>query len=305
MGHQLAQARGHGRGCVAKGGGVESKNKQWLAAGRRQAWGPEEGPRRSPRHPRVGAPCSGSWRSAVEPRGAVRQAAAQGAPSPGLGVSEHPSASRPPPGPGAGRKLSRQLCLGADSPVCWCLRGGRGSCPLQLGSDRQRPMYSPPGRKEPAARHKGQVHVHGGAALQRPFELVPREVLPDGGLGAGGISQFPPDHLWGGRGCCCEGKAHPKPPLGACGHKLPSRSRSPVSPRALGPGEGTEETLRPNLCTPTLTTTLPSLAQITSVRTWPHSGPVGSTDPGWAGGLPAEEGDSGHATPSGAWAQPP
>lgn len=232
------------------------------------------------------------------------QAAARGTASPGLGISEHPSASRPPPpGPGAGRKLSRPLCWGADSPVCWCLRGGRGPRPLQPGGNRQRPMYSPPGRKEPAARHKGQVHVRGGAALQRPFELVPREVLPDGGLGAGGISQFPPDHLWGGGGRC-EGKAHPEPPLGACGHRLPSRSRSPASPRALGPGGGTEETLRPGLCTPTLTTTLPTPTQITSVRPWPHGGPVGSTDPGGRGGQ-AEEGDSGHTTPSGAWVQPP
>lgn len=85
----------------------------------------------------------------------------------------------------------------------------------------------------------------------------------------------------GGR---CEGKAHPEPPLGACGHRLPSRSRSPASPRALGPGGGTEETLRPGLCTPTLTTTLPTPTQITSVRPWPHGGPVGSTDPGGRGG---------------------
>lgn len=41
----------------------------------------------------------------------------------------------------------------------------------------------------------GPVRVHRATALQRPLELVPRQVLPDGGLGAGGISQFPPDHL--------------------------------------------------------------------------------------------------------------
>ena len=82
-------------------------------------------------------------------------------------------------------------------------------------------MYSPPGRKEPAARHEGQVHVHGGAALQRPFELVPREVLPDGGLGAGGISQFPPDHLWGGRGAAVRGRPSPSRPWGPVGTDCP------------------------------------------------------------------------------------
>lgn len=43
-----------------------------------------------------------------------------------------------------------------------------------------------PGRDSPCPWRKG---------LQRPLELVPRQVLPDGGLGAGGIPQFSPDHL--------------------------------------------------------------------------------------------------------------
>ena len=77
-----------------------------------------------------------SWGSPEAGDRCPGQLAARGAPSPGLGVSEHPSASRPPPrGRGAGRTLSRPLCLGADSRVCWCLRGRRGSRPLQLGSD--------------------------------------------------------------------------------------------------------------------------------------------------------------------------
>lgn len=41
----------------------------------------------------------------------------------------------------------------------------------------------------------GPVHSHGGTALQRSLELVPGQVLPDGGLGAGRISQFSPDHV--------------------------------------------------------------------------------------------------------------
>lgn len=43
-----------------------------------------------------------------------------------------------------------------------------------------------PGRDSPCPWRKG---------LQRPLELVPRQVLPDGGLGAGSIPQFSPDHL--------------------------------------------------------------------------------------------------------------
>lgn len=62
-------------------------------------------------------------------------------------------------------------------------------------------MYNSPQKKTargPAhvwALRAGPVHIHGGTALQRPLELVPRQVLPDGGLGAGGISQFSPDHV--------------------------------------------------------------------------------------------------------------
>lgn len=76
-------------------------------------------------------------------------------------------------------------------------------------------MYNSPQKKTargPAhvwALRAGPVHIHGGTALQRPLELVPRQVLPDGGLGAGGISQFSPDHLWGG--ARHKWSAHPKP----------------------------------------------------------------------------------------------
>lgn len=56
------------------------------------------------------------------------------------------------------------------------------------------------------------------AALQRPLELVPRQVLPDGGLGAGGVSQLPPDHLWG---VGCQRRAYPSTLL-PCSAKLPT-----------------------------------------------------------------------------------
>lgn len=192
------KAREHGRGCVAKGGGVESKNKQWLASGRRQAWGLEEGPWRSPPHPRVRdcargagiqAPAGGSE---AEPCGGSLaaggccpgQAAARGAPLPGLGVSEHSSSSRqwsPPPGPGAGRKPSRPLCWGAVSPLCWCLRGGRGCAPAARPRQAAS-MYSAPRRKEPAARHQGQVHVRRGAAYKGPLNWFPERCCRMEGL---------------------------------------------------------------------------------------------------------------------------
>lgn len=35
--------------------------------------------------------------------------------------------------------------------------------------------------------------------LQRALELVSRQVLPDGGLGAGGVPKLPPDHLKEGK----------------------------------------------------------------------------------------------------------
>lgn len=119
-----------------------------LASGRRQAWEPEEGPRQSVPHLRardsargagVQAPAGGSE---AEPHGAVWQLAATvpGRRQPGVPLcwgwaSQHSSASRqwsPTPGPGAGRKLSRPLCWGTVSPLCWCLRGGRG--PRQAAS---------------------------------------------------------------------------------------------------------------------------------------------------------------------------
>lgn len=59
-----------------------------------------------------------------------------------------------------------------------------------------------------------------GSGLQRPFELVPREMLPDGGLGAGGISQFPPDHLWGGGGTV-RGRPAPRRPGGLWAQTAP------------------------------------------------------------------------------------
>jgi hypothetical protein len=95
-------------------------------------------------------------------------------------------------------------------------------------------------------------------ALQRPLELVTRQVLPDGGLGAGSISQFPPDHLWGGVND--EWKAHPSLPAGLT-HLLPDQSaKSPVS---LVPwsqeGKLRAEMLRPSLC-------LPSRACLSSSR---------------------------------------
>lgn len=230
------KAREHGRGCVTKGGGVESKNKQWLASGRRQAWGLEEGPQRSPPHPRVRdsargagiqAPAGGSEE---EPRGSSLaaggccpgQAAARGAPLPGLGISEHSSASRqwsPQPGPGAGRKPSRLLCWGAVSPLCWCLRGVRGRTPAarprQAASYVQCTTEKGAGSSAPGPSPRPR-----GSGLQRPFELVPREMLPDGGLGAGSISQFPPDHLWGGGGTV-RGRPAPSRPRGLWAQTAP------------------------------------------------------------------------------------
>lgn len=136
------KAREHGRGCVAKGGGVESKNKQWLAsAGIREAPGLGARGGAAAEHPSSESQglCSGSRRSGPSQRlrsgapwGSLaagshcpRQAAARGAPLLGLGISALLS-------PGAGRKLSRPLCWGTVSPLCWCLRGGRG--PRQAAS---------------------------------------------------------------------------------------------------------------------------------------------------------------------------
>lgn len=75
---------------------------------------------------------------------------------------------------------------------------GSASAPQRLGCSRQRPMYSS-SQKKTVAQPEGPAAPSGdsgrGQALQRPLELVPRQVLPDGGLGAGRILQFSPDHL--------------------------------------------------------------------------------------------------------------
>lgn len=101
-----------------------------------------------------------------------------GRPSPRRpGVSGWPSASARGAAP-----------LGGQGPPAGCCGGGG---PVAA----QRPMYnSPQGGSARAPR--GASHVPGRAALQRPLELVPRQVLPDGGLGAGRVPQLPPDHLW-------------------------------------------------------------------------------------------------------------
>lgn len=76
-----------------------------------------------------------------------------------------------------------------------------------------------PGRDSPCPWRKG---------LQRPLELVPRQVLPDGGLGAGGIPQFSPDHL-GQRGGV---SGAPRPPEPTAATHVPPRAPRPQSPEA-------------------------------------------------------------------------
>lgn len=83
-----------------------------------------------------------------------------------------------------------------------------------------------PGRDSPCPWRKG---------LQRPLELVPRQVLPDGGLGAGGIPQFSPDHL-GQRGGV---SGAPPAPRAYRGHAR--AATRPTSPEPRGQA-GTETT---------------------------------------------------------------
>lgn len=115
-------------------------------------------------------------------------------PGPGVGmVPSGPPGCRKRPGPSHRPRLL--VCERWELEAQPAVRGGHG---------RQRPMYNSsqkktvarpqglplplrtPDRDSPHPRRKG---------LQRPLELVPRQVLPDGGLGAGGIPQFSPDHL--------------------------------------------------------------------------------------------------------------
>lgn len=76
-----------------------------------------------------------------------------------------------------------------------------------------------PGRDSPCPWRKG---------LQRPLELVPRQVLPDGGLGAGGIPQFSPDHL-GQRGGV---SGAPRPPEPTAATHVPPHAPRPQIPEA-------------------------------------------------------------------------
>lgn len=120
------------------------------------------------------------------------------------------SAGRPQSGTEAGRVAQPQGTAGSlSSSVCWCVRreteARLSSCwthssQVTAGSvlctihHRKRTRWPATRPRHPT----GPVHVPGGAALQRPLELVPRQVLPDGGLGAGCVSQFSPDHLRAG-----------------------------------------------------------------------------------------------------------
>lgn len=82
-------------------------------------------------------------------------------------------------------------------PGCQCharaARVGHVLCTIHHGERRCWARVSATSRA--SGLQAGPVHIHGGTALQRPLELVTRQVLPDGGLGAGCVSQFPPDHL--------------------------------------------------------------------------------------------------------------
>lgn len=79
-------------------------------------------------------------------------------------------------------------------PGCQChTRAGHVLCTIHHGERRCWARVSATSRA--SGLQAGPVHIHGGTALQRPLELVTRQVLPDGGLGAGCVSQFPPDHL--------------------------------------------------------------------------------------------------------------
>lgn len=130
----------------------------------------------------------------------------------------------------------------------------------------------------------GPVHVHRGTALQRPFELVSRQVLPDGGLGAGGISQFSPDHLWGG--ASCEWRAHPKPAQGPVRTDCPIALQNHLRPESHGARRGHGGCVRPRDPQSTSLHVHPSQPHLPPRaghiwgQTWPRGCPVGPTDPG-------------------------
>lgn len=155
-----------------------------------------------------------------------------------------------PPGRRGGTTLSRLLSgreqpAASRPPVCWCVRGDRRG----PGHGRQRPMYNSSQEKKTVARPEGLLLPLGTPGrdspcpwrkgLQRPLELVPRQVLPDGGLGAGGIPQFSPDHL-GQRGGV---SGAPRPPRAYRGHAR--AATRPTSPEPRGQA-GTETTLSHN-----------------------------------------------------------
>ena len=141
---------------------------------------------------------------------------------PGLGISEHPSASRPlPPGRGAGRKLSRLLCLGADSPVCWCLRGGRGSRPLQLGSDRQRPMYSPPGERSRQLGTRAKSTSTGERPYKGPLNWFPERCCRMEGLELAASPSFLQTTCGEEGGAAVRGRPTPSRPWGPVGTDCP------------------------------------------------------------------------------------
>lgn len=144
-----------------------------------------------------------------------------------------------PPGRQGGTTLSRVLSgreqpAASRPPVCWCVRGDRRG----PGHGRQRPMYNSSQEKKTVARPEGLLLPLGTPGrdspcpwrkgLQRPLELVPRQVLPDGGLGAGGIPQFSPDHL-GQRGGV---SGAPRPPEPTAATHVPPRAPRPQSPEA-------------------------------------------------------------------------
>lgn len=181
------------------------------------------------------------------------------------------------------------------SPLCWCLRGGR---PRQAASYAQFPLR----REEPAAWHQGQVHVRRGAAPTKAlFELVPREMLPDGGLELAASPSFLQTTCGGGagRGRRQEGKAHPKPPRGPSGHRLPCGL---ITCDSQSPGArvgSRRRLLRPGLCMPTPHHYAPHpSADHIWVRILASRWPSGVYRPragwGWGGGGGAKEGDSGH-----------
>lgn len=210
----------------------------------------------------LGTQCSAGWRSGHSRwvrSGAPRVRSSHRGPLSGVGgrLDEAPLRQGRPSaphqwGPGAGTRLSRPPCC-TEWPTASrlpgllvCEEGGGGPAvrvldPRQPGHGRQRPMYNSPQKKKTGAcgspgRPAGPVHIHGGAALQGSLELVPRQVLPDGGLGAGRIPQFSPDHLR--TGASCEQKAHPKPtPWPVCTDRLTAPPNHP-RPQSHGARRG-------------------------------------------------------------------